>query len=442
MSNSKWLGTATLALAALISVTGCSSLGVSQEPIEATTKIKQVTSSPEPISTPVSTPSTSPTPSPIPEPQKPVRAVSISKEPNQSNAADSLKAVPLERQKATKFLDIRGVGDSAMALTHRQPLGLKQAVSPGALANFGQRLDKFDPSGRSYRGDLSFLNWETTVGLKCKQFWAPLGSQSFAFMSHPDNLVEAYKRGFNLIGLANNHTRDCPSAEEGVDGAFASARHMTKLSQKTKAQWMWHGVGKHKRAQVRTMTIKGRPVKVAFASFYMAGGDCTYVTCMKDETTVLRSLRDADADIRILAIHSWTDQTQQQLVNLGVKFIKYFNGDVVFGHGPHVWKPVRVVQSQTGKRGVLFESLGNFIHPSLVPNSENIIGRALFDLDTLKLRQVQIIPMSVHRVSASFSGAPNPKALSANLSWQSVNDANWRSGVSSQVKAAYSNIKR
>jgi poly-gamma-glutamate synthesis protein (capsule biosynthesis protein) len=417
--NLPW--TVVLSVAVLIGTTGCSQLGVSQKPSPTPTSVKPTTPSPSP-SKKAALP---------PEPKTPVIAVNISREPNQSNNSDALKAIPLAGGNTAEFLDIRGVGDSAMADTHRQPL----------TPSFGQRLDGFDRTGKSYRGDLSFINWETTVGLRCQRFWAGLGPQSFAFISHPDNLVQAYQRGFNLIGLANNHARDCPSGEKGADGASVSARHLEELTQKIGAKWLWHGVGKQKTAQVKTLTIKGRPVKVAFASLYIAAGDCTYVTCIKDEKTVLRSLRDADADIRILAMHSWTDETQQQLVNIGVNFIRNYNGDIVFGHGPHRWQPVRIVQSSTGKKGVLFESLGNFIHPALVPQSQNIIGRALFDLKTLKLRQVQVIPVYVNRVYASFNGAPNPTALKANLTWKTANDATWKSGVNASVRAAYSNIK-
>ena len=377
---------------------------------------------------------------PLPEPKTPVVAVNLYKEPNQSNPKDSLKAIPLAGEVTENFLDLRGVGDAAMALTHRQPLKLSQTVQ-GVPANFGQRLDAFDPTGKSYQGDLSFINWESTVGTRCNQFWAAQGPRAFAFMSHPGNMLELYKRGFNLIGLANNHTRDCPNAEEGVKGDFASSRHMEKITASEGFNWLWDGVGETKTATVRMLELKGRPVTVAFASLYIAEGDCTYVTCLKDKMTVLRSLRDADADIRILAMHSWTNPTQRELVNIGVDFIRHYDGDVVFGHGPHIWRPVRVVESaRGGKRGVIFESLGNFIHPSLIASSQHLIGRALFDLDTLKLRQVQIIPISVNRTHVRFRGTPNPTSLPANLNWRYVKNTNWQAGISSAARAAYSNI--
>ena len=385
------------------------------------------------------TPTPSPTPPPIPEPTEPVLAVSLSREPNQSNSADSLKPIPLAGEETEAYLDIRGVGDSGMGYTHTQPYKLTDKFR-GIRTNFAERLDNFDPDGKAYRGDLSFINWESTIGTVCNRFWAPRKRRAFAFMSHPDNVAKVYEKGFNIIGLANNHTRDCPRSENGENGALVSANYMEKLTEELQANWLWHGVGTQKTARVRTFEIKGRKIKVAFANIYLAGGDCTYVTCRSDKLTVLRSLRDADADLRILSMHSWTKQTQRELINTGVEFIKYYNGDIVFGHGPHHLKPVRVVESLNGKKGVMFESLGNFIHPSLAASSDHIIGRVLFDLETMKLQQIQIIPIAVSRITVSFNSI-NPLKVPANLSWQYLDGPTWESGVNSRVRGAYSNIK-
>lgn len=330
-----------------------------------------------------------------------------------------------------------------MALTYKQPLDLCGTLPDGGRANFGQRLDALDSTRRSYRGDLSFINWETVVGKSCQQFRGRPSRSSYAFVSHPDNLKEAYLRGFNLIGLANNHSWDCPVGENGAYGATESARHMERLTDEIGADWIWHGVGEQqkKAAQVKTMTVKGKKIKVAFASLYL-GGACQDITCVNDKNTILRSLRDADADIRILSIHSWNNSTQQQLVNTGTDFIRNYNGDVVFGHGPHVWKPVTIVQSTSGKQGVMFESLGNFIHPNLAAKQKDMIGRVLFDLETLQLRQVQAIPLKVDAAFASFTGALPPTSIPAkNFKWQVINDPNWQNGITNQLKAVYYNIQ-
>ena len=352
------------------------------------------------------------------------------------------KPVPLDSKRATQFLDIRGVGDSGMALTYEQPLKITQKLPEGGLASFAQRLDALDPSGKSYRGDLSFINWETVVGRHCNQFRGRPSPTSYAFVSHPANLVEAYRKGFNLIGLANNHSWDCPVGEDGKHGALVSSRHMTDLSNRGN-NWLWHGVGlpnQKTSAMVKTMKIKGKSIKVAFASLYM-GGACTYISCVEDKNTLLQSLRDSDADIRILSIHSWNSETQKQLVNTGRQFIKNYKGDIVFGHGPHVWKPLSIIQSNSGRTGVMFESLGNFIHPSLAPNRKDMIGRVLLDLETLQIRQIQAIPLNINGARASFAGSLPPESIPArNFTWKSIDDSDWRSGLNTQVRGVYHNL--
>lgn len=438
-THAHWVLTVTMAML-LSGITGCSGNRSPEDATNAATLDSELALSTDATSSESGKP-------PVVYEEEQIVAVNVSESAKQTNWSDPLPAVPLSSQRAREFLDIRGVGDSGMGVSHAPPLSLQQELPrnyypEGAPAHFGRMLDRFDPTGNSYRGDISFINWETVVGTRCSQFWAPPAPQVFAFVSHPDNLIEVYRRGFNLIGLANNHTRDCLAGENGIDGALMSARHMERLERELSGPWLWHGVGTQKVARVKTFNVKGRQVRVAFASWYIGGGDCTYVTCVTDEETVLRSLRDANADIRILAIHSWNAATQMDLVNTGVRFIRYFNGDIVFGHGPHTLKPVRIVESASGKRGVMFESLGDFIHPYLSGGPDNIIGRVLFDIDTLELRQVQVIPIATDGVYASFGGAYSPNQVPANVNWRVVNDATWRSGVSAEAWGGYANINR
>jgi Bacterial capsule synthesis protein PGA_cap len=355
----------------------------------------------------------------------------------------NLPPIPLDKELATEFLDIRGVGDSAMALTYQQPLKPDRPLPEGGLANFGERLDAFDPTGKSYRGDLSLINWESAVGQYCNQFRGQPSSSSYTFVSHPINIAEAYRRGFNLIGLANNHSWDCPVGEKGVHGALVSATYMESLTKQISANWLWHGVGNDLQkttAQVKTMTVKGKPIKIAFASLYL-GSACTNITCVSDENKVLQSLRDADADLRIISIHSWDEASQQHLVATGTKFIRDYRGDIVFGHGPHEWKPVNIIQSNSGKKGVMFESLGNFIHPSLSAKRKDLIGRVLFDLETLQIRQIQAIPLKVDASNASFQGALAATSIpTKNFTWQEIAQSDWQGKISNQIQGVYFNI--
>lgn len=365
----------------------------------------------------------------------------VTAQTSQSN----LPPIPLDSTQATEYIDIRGVGDSGMALTYQQPPTLNDILpQQGVRAHFGIRLDALDNTGKSYRGDLSFINWETVVGPYCNRFRGRPSPSSYTFVTHPDQLIEAYRRGFNLIGLANNHSWDCPVGERGMDGALMTAQYMNWIENRMgNISWIWHGVDAPRAkstAKVKTMTIKGKPIRVAFASLYL-GGACNNITCNQDKTAVLRSLQAAEADLRILSIHSWNDSTQVELVRTGKDFIQNYNGDIVFGHGPHVWKPVNIVQSNSGKRGVMFESLGNFIHPNLAPKQQDMIGRVLVDINTLQIKQVQAIPLKVDAAIAGFAGALNPSSIPAsNFRWQTINDPNWHSGVNQQADGVYYNV--
>jgi poly-gamma-glutamate synthesis protein (capsule biosynthesis protein) len=327
-----------------------------------------------------------------------------------------------------------------MALTYEQPPFPTDTLPDNGRASFGRRLDAFDPTGRSYRGGLSFINWESVVGTRCDQFRGEPGPRSYAFVSHPHNLLEARFRGFNLVGLANNHSQDCTSAPDSVAGARVSAREMARLERTLPGDWLWHGVGKQKGVRVRTFALGDRSVRVAFASLYLANKQCPYVTCGADRRTVLRSMQLATADLRILSLHSWNAATQRQLVRTGEAFLRDYGGDIVFGHGPHVWRAVRVIEAPSGKRGVLFQSLGNFLHPELAGQRRNVIGRVLLDRETLRVRQVQVLSVATDGLQGRFADAPSPTLVPSNRDWTAVGDSTWRSGVSPFAQGAYFNL--
>jgi len=363
------------------------------------------------------------------EPAEAESAIVPITEADETAPASSLPAASLDVAE-TDLLDIRGVGDSGWSQTHQ---------GTPIAAEFGKALDRFDATGKAYKGDLSFINWETVVGSGCSQFasvYTP--GRSYAFVSRTENLVQANERGFNLIGLSNNHTRDClASADTSQRGEIASAAMSSKnIEGLGDRPWLVAGLASTSgddttRARVRTFTIKGRSVRVAFGSMYMGRPDCPNATCSGEKTALFESLRDAQADIRILALHSMGAADQDIAVKAGMEFVKTYGGDVVFGHGPHVWKPVRVVRKAAGfggGTGVVFESLGNFVHPSLRGQAKNFIGRALYDVRTLKLKQVQVLPIANAGRDVSWSST-NGSALQANLQW------------SPATRGVYANVK-
>lgn len=356
-------------------------------------------------------------------------ALSPVSDQDETAPAATLAAAPLAREEADNLIDVRGMGDSGWSTTHQE--------TPIA-AEFGAALDRFDPTGRAYRGDVSFLNWETVVGSECTQFAnAYVRGKSYAFVSRPANLTQAFDRGFNLIGLSNNHTRDCfASPDTALRGEEASADMTARAFEAMGERGLWAGISATRapadaaRARVTTMSIKGRTVRIAFGSLYMGRPSCPRAACAADLDRTLASLRDAQADLRILALHSMGPTDQKELARVGASFVRDYGGDIVFGHGPHVWKPVRIVRKASGGTGVVFESLGNFLHPGLGTQAKNFIGRALFDRETLKLRQVQLLPIANSGRDIRWSNA-DATALPANLHFTSTS---FGRGVYANVK--------
>jgi poly-gamma-glutamate synthesis protein (capsule biosynthesis protein) len=340
---------------------------------------------------------------------------------DETASPDALAPAPFDHED-TDLIDIRGVGDSAWSKTHE-----KDPIAAG----FGAALAKFDPTHTLLRGDLSFINWETVVGNHCNQFSSAYSpGRSYAFLSRPENLTQAYEHGFNLVGLSNNHARDCSNGGGEDTSSKLSVPFLDQLS--SDQHWMWAGIGLAQpdvtKAKVETFDIKGRKIRVAFASLYTGRASCPLATCQSDATAVMTSLRDAPADIRILALHS--QDSQPQLVKTGTDFIQKFNGDVVMGHGPHIWKPVRIVRKDGGGKGVFFESFGNFLHPGCASQARNVIGRALFDR-SLQLRQIQLVPVQNNGLAVNISSV-DARTIGGNVRFTSLGGAN---------RAVYANIK-
>ena len=342
-------------------------------------------------------------------------------EPDETDAPTRTAAQPLDVAQISTLIDVRGVGDSGWAKTHQ---------STPIAAELGKALDRFDATGHAYKAHVSFLNWETVVGDSCPRFanvYSP--GKSYAFLSRPENLTQAYDRGFNLVGLSNNHSRDCSN---GGGETTSSRMSVTALEAMADNAWIFAGMSAREedksKAKVRTFTIKGKPVRVAFASVYTGRASCPLATCQGDTEAILKSLRDVPADLRIIALHS--QDSQPALLKTGTDFIEKYNGDVVFGHGPHVWKPVHIVRKADGRKGAFFESLGNFLHPGCAGQTRNFIGRALFD-SSFTLKQVQLVPVENSGINVKLS-AVNGTEVPANLSWSPTG----------RGRGVYANIKR
>ena len=290
--------------------------------------------------------------------------------------------IPL-KQNTQNLIDIRAYGDSGWSWTHE---------SPAMDAQFGDHLDLLSPSGELYRGDLNFINWETTVGYTCEQWHAPyVRGRSYAFLARPENVEQALDRGIEFFALSTNHTRDCvQNIETGLNGQLSTLYYLEGI-QKSYPNLVFHGTARENKNIIKEIKkiIKGKTVTIAFGSYYTGRAECPHSVCESDDEDLLLSFKKSTADLKILMIHTMSDQTK--LAEVGKKFIEEADGDIVFGSGPHRWKPIRHVIKPNGENGIIFDSLGNFLHPSMAAQSKNIIARVLIDIDNFSIRQLQAI---------------------------------------------------
>ena len=282
----------------------------------------------------------------------------------------------------TNYIDIRAYGDSGWSWTHESP-----AMNP----EFGLALDQFSPTGEIYRGDINFINWESTIGYTCEQWHAPyIRGRSYAFLADPENINQALERGIENFALSNNHTRDCiENIDTGLNGQLSSLFYLNKIKQNFQSL-NFHGISDSTKNKITIINkkIKNNQVKIAFASYYTGRDSCPHSVCAEDEQEIINNFKLIQADLKIMMIHTMNDQSK--LIQVAKNFIHNANGDLVFGSGPHKWNPIRVEKKSTG-HGIIFDSLGNFLHPSMAPQSKNIIARILLDPMDKKIIQIQAI---------------------------------------------------
>ncbi len=221
-------------------------------------------------------------------------------------------------------------------------------------------------------------------------------------------MEQAIEHGFNLIGLANNHSQDCDlgrafkNSSQSLHGPLMSAEALSEL----KGDFLWHGVGENPMSvKIKEMFVKGRKIKVAFASLSLISWDIpnsSFINFRTDYEQKLESFLDGFnivADLKILAIHTQDKSGHQKpedeayllMKKIGEKFINKYGGDIVFGQGAHTYGGVKVIEANK-KKSVFVTSLGNFIHDGLRANPDNYIAKILLSTDDLKLKQIQILP--------------------------------------------------
>ena len=273
---------------------------------------------------------------------------------------------------------LNAFGDSGYAQTHTSPSKY--------TGGFLQSYKRFDRT-RSHMADINYLNWETSVGDTCEIFWSKSSPGYYAFLTSPTELRDAINHGFNLIGLANNHTFDCLYSKHEGSGPQQTLYHLRNFSKPGIAHHLTSGVhlNKNKMVVSKNLSVNGYLVPVAFTSIYAGGNDqhCRYINCLKDINKIKEQLSNSKG-IRIVSMHSWDRGSHSALKKVFRSLINSGLADLAIGTGPHIAENVEILHGPRGK-AVLATSLGNFIHPSLAAQPYNIILKTKWSLNPSNL---------------------------------------------------------
>lgn len=251
-------------------------------------------------------------------------------------------------------------------------------------------------------GDFNFINIESPIGTFCHKIRSTV---SFYFFMSPSSLRELIGNNYNILSLANNHTRDCMkgkafSKSETKYGPLMSLE-VLRAVEKENFNFIYNGVFDSKNTKGVTtkkiLTKSNEEVSVGFLSLSILSWDIPNSHSINySRENPLKEIdhylqRFTDQDIKILSIHTQDSSGHYKregkafklLKKIGEIFIKKYNGDVVFGHGPHTWGGVKVLnkKNKAGK-GIILTSLGNYIHQGLRRNTENY--QAIVHIDKYK----------------------------------------------------------
>ena len=257
-----------------------------------------------------------------------------------------VEEVPIEKEEEPKEkrLSLVAVGD---ALIHGA-LYLDAQTGPNTY-DFNYMFTEIKPLIENY--DLKYYNQETIIGGK------NLGVSHYPRFNSPDeigqNLVDM---GFNLVGLANNHTLD-----KGEEGILYSVNFW-----KNQKDVVVSGQSDSFENRNNIQINEKNGIKYAFISYTdttngleVPGGKEYLVNVYSDEQAKIdiESIRDK-VDVVIVSMH-WGeeyihDPTYRQKQE--AKYLASLGVDIIIGAHPHVIMPIDYIDDT-----LVIYSLGNFV---------------------------------------------------------------------------------
>ncbi|MBM4353439.1 MAG: CapA family protein [Deltaproteobacteria bacterium] len=200
-------------------------------------------------------------------------------------------------------------------------------------------------------GDLNFCNLETTV---MDNNDAAPAEKEYNFRCHPNAVRAIQKVGFNLMSIANNHMIDY-----GDEGISQTRIWLDKLSDE-RPLW-FAGAGKDIEEASDVSVFKVNGVTFAFGAVSISKAATKKragVASVHAAEPVLKKLKAAEADVKILSMHAGEEKESKPVAvqtRVARMAVDKFDVDFVIGHHAHVVQGI-----ERRGDGLIFYGLGNF----------------------------------------------------------------------------------
>jgi poly-gamma-glutamate synthesis protein (capsule biosynthesis protein) len=195
------------------------------------------------------------------------------------------------------------------------------------------------------------------------------GHGPYALEAPPGSAALLAAAGFDVLGIANNHAGDAGpgTVTDTVRGLAAAGLAAV-------------GAGPSAEAAFEPQVFEAGDIRVAFLAFDATGEGPRAEQGVPgvawwDEALARAAVERAraGADVVAVGIHGGTEYvpgTDPHLMRLG-NLLASWGVDIVWGHGPHVVQPARVVDPDgDGRPTVVMTSLGNLLFDQSLPGTE------------------------------------------------------------------------
>lgn len=263
--------------------------------------------------------------------------------------------------------------------------------------NYLPMMEQFKPIFE--KADIRLCN-ETTIG-----GGEELGVSGYPIFNSPNAWNVGFSElGCNLMNLGSDHTND--KGQSGIDNMVSYWE--------TQNDVLAHaGANKSVKDQVDVKYFTVKDIKFAYLSYTTktAKTDNTiYGINLYKSELAKQQIEEAKKNAKLVLVSiTWGNEDQESISGeqeaVAGELAEY-GADVVFGVGPHVLQPAKILDGPGGHQTLVWYSLGNFLNSQLPVN--NLIGGMAvleFDIATSKLLNPKLLPVYMH-----YEWTPQQKA--------------------------------